>query len=349
METLIETLLKQSMSVKSFNEIKNIIQKYGLKPATQRALPLFTLSCIARGYTFLLREILGFSYEALAAIGGREKFYTMLNEERVAKETGKFVENNNTKIDQLALNKAKRIFKDILSQTKAAAPFADEEPQKCLGKIVPTYIRYMSCIGVYNCFWRYIGNDINKSGLSSEKVKEISNEREVVAKLYPQIEKIIQKCCAAIGEGGRFDGDILRYFTYAELDKYLKSNKSLTKTIIEKLELRRKEYFYLYVEGTKEEVILDAEIIDAIKKLFFTIDGGEIKEIKGFVAFSGKATGKVFNLQNQTADDILKFKEGDILVASMTHPKDIMIIKNPGLLSLMRVEFYVMPRLWQEK
>lgn len=319
-----------NMSTNELSKIISIIHKYGLKPASQRELPLFTLSCIARGYTLLLRKILGFSYEAIAAIGGQGRFHTMLNEERVAHETGKFVENNIAKIDQIAFDKAKNIFKDISLQIEEIEPFINEDPQKCLGKIIQFYPQYMLCIGIYNCFWRYIGNDINKSKLSAEEVKKISDDRDIVARLYPQIEKIIIKCCVAIGEKEGFDGDLLRYLAHGEISLIIKKNFKITKNVRETLKSRRNGYFYLYIEGKREEVFIDIETIDAIKKQFFTVDGNGVKEIKGFVAFRRKVRGEVFNLQNQAAADITKFKEGSILVASMTHPKDIMLIKKSG-------------------
>lgn len=320
------------MAINDFIEIKNVVKKYGLKPASQRGLPLLTLSFISQGYTSLLREALGFSYEAIAALGGEGKFYTMLNEGHVAKETGFFVEKTNKKIYELAFKKSKNIFRHTSSRLKEIKKYeAIKNPKKCLQQIIQLYPNYMLSIGIYNCFWRYLGNDSSKGQLSASAVKIISTDREKIAKLYPQIEKKLEELCKIIGEKLNFDGDILRYFTYTEINNFFlnKNLERLDEEIIKTLELRRKKYFYLCVEGKKEQIILDNIIIDKIEKKFFPIDNS-VKEIKGFMAFKGNAKGKVFNLQNHISTDSEEFKGGNILVTSMTHPKDIMLIKKSG-------------------
>jgi|GEM_PF-1074014 phosphohistidine swiveling domain-containing protein len=312
--------------MKNFSEIKNIIQKYGLKPASQRELPLLTLSCIAKGYTLLLRGSLGFSYEAIAAIGGKGKFHTLLNEEHVAKETGSFVEKNKKKIEKIAFVKAKQIYSDISSKMEELDILLKNNPKKCLETIIGFYPAYMLSIGIYNCFWRYIGNDVNKSNLSSADIEKISIDRDKIAKIYPQIEETIKKSCQLIGEQKKIDGDLLRYFTFDEINHFFKED-NLKKKTLKELTLRREGYFYTYVENKSEEIILNKTTISRIKEQFFSVENTGIKEIKGFVAFKGNAKGGVYNLQNHNLSDSGKFKDGDILVTSMTHPKDIMLIK----------------------
>jgi len=40
--------------------LNNIIEKYGLRPASKRYLSLFTMSCVAVAYNKLLKKILAF-------------------------------------------------------------------------------------------------------------------------------------------------------------------------------------------------------------------------------------------------------------------------------------------------
>lgn len=314
------------MLLKKFDEIKNVINKYSLKPASQRELPLLSLSCVAQGYTSLLRQTLGFSYESIIAMGNERGCHAMFNEKHIARKTGDLIKKQKN-LGRLVLNKAKDIFNNISSQIKQIKPFIKKTPRKCLRKIIQLYPRYFLSLTIYNCFWRYIGNDIKKGRLSSCIIKKIITDREMVAKLYPQIEEIIKKCCEIIGRKMNFDGDLLRYFTHTEINQFLASDKNLTKKILKQLTLRRNDYLYLYIENKKEEVILSKVVIKKIKKQFFSINRTGIKKIKGFTAFSGKVKGKVFNLQSHIIGDYSKFKEGNILVTSMTHPKDIMLIK----------------------
>src|SRR3989338_9452102 len=89
------------------NEIIEIIQKYGLKPTSQRDLSLFTLSVIALSYVRLLKKEFGFSYRLMGAIGKKNKFHTLFNEDYIAKETGNFIESNFKNLDKLLKKKNK--------------------------------------------------------------------------------------------------------------------------------------------------------------------------------------------------------------------------------------------------
>ncbi len=63
------------------------IQKYGLQPATQRELSLFTLSCVSYGYTKLLRGMIGISVHAVGGLGQDDWWHSMFNEAGIVRGT----------------------------------------------------------------------------------------------------------------------------------------------------------------------------------------------------------------------------------------------------------------------
>ena|SRR3989344_5964251 len=95
-------------------QLIRIINEYGLKSATRRNLSLFNLSCVAKAYHIYLKDELGFSYKAIAALGKGGTYYTLLNEEEIAKETKKVLENK-----PIIIKKAlERVFKKFLIHKK---------------------------------------------------------------------------------------------------------------------------------------------------------------------------------------------------------------------------------------
>lgn len=299
-------------------KIRQIIIRHNLKPTSQRELPLFTLSCTFLGYTKLLRNILGYSYETVGAIGGEGRFHSLFNETHIVAATEKLVENNYESLDRIAFIPARKIFKECalrLSELK----IKKSDPIIGLGMIVGFYPSYMACIGIYNCFWRYLGNNYSKGNLSLADSKRIARERNRVAKFYPKVEKLIKVYTALIGKTQGFDGDILRYFTYSEMNQYVKGNLHLKK-IIPVLSLRRKKYFYLYIEQEdKEEIITDKNIIKKVYKEFYQTKDN-VKEVKGFSVYKGVVRGTVYKSG-------LPVSGKYVLVTSMTHPADFVLIK----------------------
>lgn len=240
------------MSKNNFNEIKNTVQKYGLKPASQRDLPLFTLSCIAQGYTNLLLGSFGISYKAVAAIGGKGKIHTMFNEEYVAKEMEVLVAKKMEKIKNIIFPMLKKYYFNVSKKVKIYENSASGNPEKCLDGIIKVYPEYMQFIGVYNCFWRYIGDKENKIAFSRFEIKKIAAERDKIAAVYPSIEEIIRKSCGIIGDKMRFDGDLLRYFTRLEMSAYLKKN-NLSKKILRELKLSDRDIFIYLLKIRKKK------------------------------------------------------------------------------------------------
>ena len=93
------------------------------------------------------------------------------------------------------------------------------------------------------------------------------------------------------------------------------------------LKKRRKKYFYLWTEKAKQEkIIVEQKLLDKIEKEFYQVKMA-IFEIKGFSTYKGLVRGKVYNFEARPKIKKNKFQKNFILVASMTHPKDILLIR----------------------
>lgn len=309
------------MQMDTFSQLKNTILKFGLAPSTSREMPLFSFSCVAFGYTKLLRERLGFSYEATAAFGENGVWRSLFNERLVAERMERFLKEHKD-FEKAALLPADTLFKKLEAEFLQADEF---EPRQRLTSICDMYPKYMSCIGVYNCFWRYLGNDEQKSVLTESDINRISVGRELLAKFYPKVEKAINDCVNGIGGKEGFERDLLRYFSLSEMGKFLDGHLSITDTE-NTLRLRREKYFYMYVEeGTREEIVTNKPVIEKLWNEFYEVPAEP--QIKGFSVCKGVVRGEVYNRQISSSRRAVP-KEGFILVASMTRPDDLELIKS---------------------
>ncbi|MFN3301721.1 MAG: PEP-utilizing enzyme [Patescibacteria group bacterium] len=300
-------------------KINKIIKNYGLKPATKRNLPLLTFDIIVTGYR-QWPKFVGFSLEAIGAIGGKDWFQSLLNEEYIVEKTEKFLEKNYRQLNQKIFFPTNKILSNVQHQIKIIDQIVDREPERGLQIVTKAYPPYMTVLGIYNCFWRYLGEEESKGKLTPALVKKIGQRRDRVAKFYPEIEKRIQACVRKIGRKGGFNGELLQYFTLDELKIFLEKQK-ITKPTLRDLAKRQKGYFYLFVEKIgKPSIITDKNIIRNIYNNFFKVK--KVSTLKGHSVYSGKVKGLVYNLTTKR----MKPKGRFVLVTTMTHPDDIDLI-----------------------
>lgn len=307
----------------TFEELQETILKFGLKPASSREMSFFSFTCVSLGYTKFLKEILGFYYKSIGAFGQEGKWHSFFNESHIAESTRKFLKKHPNSFDKLALVPARRIFKESEKQFFQLKKNGNNiEKLKIIHDFYP---KYFAAIGVYNCFWRYMGNNERPERLASSDIKMISDERNSTAKFYPMVEETIKECAIQIGKAERFDGDLLRYLTHSEMGLYLNGKLSID-IMTRELSARRKNYFYLYVKKeNREEIITDKKIIEKILDKFYGVPVN-IKIIKGFSACKGIAQGRVYNMQHRHSV-LNASKKNFILVTSSTHPNDLALVK----------------------
>ncbi|PIR92751.1 hypothetical protein COU01_00040 [Candidatus Falkowbacteria bacterium CG10_big_fil_rev_8_21_14_0_10_44_15] len=303
-------------------EIIKTIQKYKLQPATERKMPLFTLSCIGHAYTELLKQGLGFSYNAIGALGMGDFFHTLLNEKDVAEKTEKYIEKNFNFIISFSLfRKTKKNFLNCREAIDRAVQNKKLSSQKVLQIIAKEYPQYMAVIGIYNCFWRYIGNNEQRGKLTKKWVQKISQERDLVARYYPKVEELLKFYINSLGKEKNIDGDLLRYMTVPEFNLYLRQ-EAITKKTLKNLRARRSGYLYLFFDN-QELIFTDKMIIKKIKEKFFTTSY-TANIVKGYSVFPGKAQGIVYNLKEKKH---LPRPDKFIIIAPSTHPDDLPLIR----------------------
>lgn len=181
-------------------KIIKTINSFGLKPASQRKIPLFTMSCVAQSYTKNLKREIGFGYKAMGVLGEKDLSIALYNEKNIAKETKKFIKKHPKEFTKI-FKKAQYLFdnkckKPISKVTK----FIKTHPEKYLKALTIAYPYYTLSIGIYNCFWRYLGNKKSTKNLSPQVIEKISKERDNIAKWYPIIEKNIKLCTKELGK-----------------------------------------------------------------------------------------------------------------------------------------------------
>ena len=299
-------------------EIGKVIESYRLRPATQRDLPLFTMSCIGIAYVDLLPTYIGISYGAVGAIGSFGKFHSMFNEQSVEEQTEAFIERQYDKLPELIFLPAEKVIRE--SKTLLSSHTNRSDAHKILGAITEYYPKYMAVIGMFNCLWRYLGDRESKGKMTERDVKEISTRRNEVAVIYPRVEDVFMHTVTKLEEELGCEGDLLRYLTTSEMSSFLFNNRDLQ---VDELRKRREGYFYLRVRGEAKDRIYTGDVVNEVRQRFYTVDSGAVSSIQGFSAYGGVARGKVY----LSSDAMNTPPEGFILVAPTTHPKDLPLIK----------------------
>jgi len=86
----------------------------------------------------------------------------------------------------------------------------------------------------------------------------------------------------------------------------------------------RQSGFLIFAKNNKTECF-DGDISNKLKELGFKEEKEAVAEMKGTIGYKGKARGPVRIIR--TVHDILKVKEGDILVAISTHPDYVIAMR----------------------
>jgi len=73
---------------------KKVICEEGLEITTSRNLPLFIMSCVARGYTRNLRAHFGMSYGATGTLGKSNWMSALFNNHRIIKDIEEYLEGH---------------------------------------------------------------------------------------------------------------------------------------------------------------------------------------------------------------------------------------------------------------
>ncbi|MFA5359215.1 MAG: PEP/pyruvate-binding domain-containing protein [Patescibacteria group bacterium] len=303
------------------NYLTELVKKLELNPSTERNLSLLTLSCVALAYTKFLRQISGLSYKSVAGLGDKTKWTSFLNEKDIIKQTEILIKKNQKKLKGRIIEPLYSDFLEVEKKLLARLINFRKNPENSFLRIIEIYPRYIAHIGLYNCFWRAIGDGKNIS-IPNELIKIIETNRQRITKYYPKIEKTLQETAKEIGKKNNFGGSLLLSFSYAEIIKK-KNFKLLDKDVL-LLRQRQDNYFYIYSEKNNKEIIsINSATISQLNKNYMALTQSIPGEIKGTSAYPGIKTGIVLKVPNKTKN----MPENMIIVVPMTHPKDIMLIR----------------------
>jgi pyruvate,water dikinase len=119
-------------------------------------------------------------------------------------------------------------------------------------------------------------------------------------------------------------GEDIKLISYEEMVNYLRNGDTVGQSVIRE---RRSAWAVLAIDG-KISIISGEESVKAISQKYKIEDvqkQGSIKMVKGQPACLGKATGKVKIIKN--IREFEKINQGDILIAPMTTPDYVPIMK----------------------
>ncbi len=301
--------------------ILHVVRKYGLKWSLSRKITLFSVSCIGHGYINILPKYLGFSYRAIGSIIENKEIQSLVNDAYIGQQIEQYLSTNSDALPRLFVLSENKyaVFEKQVSEIEEQSA---RDPLEAVRRITQLYPEYCALLGVYNCFWRYLGNRDRTEKLSPEMVKEVGAMRDKIASLYPRIEKVFILSSSVVAEENNLEKDLLHYLTVGEMDEFLKTGE-LKKILVEEVKKRKLRAFYFLEEGKQPIVVTNEKIIAEIAEEVLP-KATQDAVLKGYSAFGGEVQGKVFNARETHKS---KIEHGVILVTSMTSPGDISLVK----------------------
>jgi phosphoenolpyruvate synthase/pyruvate phosphate dikinase len=221
---------------------------------------------------------------------------------------------------------AKERFHSILDLVNAAelTPFPICASQE-LAKILYTFVQKNIELGPR--FIMMLWFPIQMEGYQNAKrfqmaVRTAVETREQIERIGPLVDTFARKLATEVAQRAGLSRELSKFITYEEILDYL--NKGVP--IKEELLLRRKDYFIITTEGILHEPI----------EAYLNRNGYSLKreainkdsEIKGQKAYPGLVKGRVKIIHNR--EMFQDFKEGNILVTSMTTRDFVPLMKMAG-------------------
>ncbi|MFA5987894.1 MAG: PEP-utilizing enzyme [Candidatus Paceibacterota bacterium] len=309
-------------------QISETIERAGLHLGVRRGLPLFTLSTIAHSYINGMKKFLGFGYDARVSIGGKNWWQTLDNDPKVKKSMALYLKDHGGVLENdvlLMLQKTVSLVSGVLNTD------ANPNVWENITEVVNIYPDYMTCMGIVNTIWRYVGNDTKTEFLSEEKIIEYSALRNNVAEYYPKLEIKLEEYCKQVSESLKIDGDLLRYMTLTEIKNFVVEH-NVSPALISELEKRRNSGYihYFALEDSDDKVTTDKDILEEITKKYFTPVVDNANFLKGVCAEKGHFTGPVVLLKLDAAPSDYDDLTGKVLVAHFTNPAQLPLLKKVG-------------------
>ncbi len=159
-------------------------------------------------------------------------------------------------------------------------------------------------------------------GLSPSQIKKFfgtfEDARVYAETVLAETEQFLLEMSKKIGKKSKLPATLVMCCTYQEIEEYLKGQSLPKKSVLEK----RDKDFAVYASQKTMAYFVGGQVknLEAI-----LVDIKQSKELKGAIAQTGKVSGRVRIIIDPKK--ALNFRKGEILVASMTRPDFLPLMK----------------------
>jgi len=204
---------------------------------------------------------------------------------------------------------------------------ATDNMKEMVNRSINSFLEFKNYLEFYELYYKYevfqvtikIIADYLPLYLIKKYGKMLEEERKYTEPIYDEIEKFAVKLAQEIGKKGGYPVNLITSMTFEEISEFIKNRKLPSKKGLEK----RYKLSALYYDNGKDYFITEG--VKELEELIAKKSGLVTGKVKGTVAHKGKAKGsaKIINHEKEFS----KFREGDVLITSMTRPEFIPLIR----------------------
>ena len=304
------------------NSGKNIFEK-----SISRDWSIITAQIWNQIYTSEFKKQFGWGYKEVILEGkeGQVTVYRIQSEHIDGMRN--FILNNLSKDKNWMKDQSKMVEKFVSdlkkyidSLGKDLSIYSSKENQEILEKLFSESVKIGPRYLMMLWFPIQMENNPEVNKYSSD-VKAAILTREKIDFLTPLVDIYISTISKNLFEQKNIPVSLIKYVSYEELIDLCKKKQSLFDL---DMILKRKKQFLVTSKGIKSNYPIE-KYLTLIGGELEKIESKDLKEFSGQIAYRGKIEGIVKIIKNK--EQFSKFEIGDVLVASMTTPDFISILK----------------------
>jgi len=293
------------------DRVIQIFNRHELTYAHKRTASLFCFSVFWRSYVHgRLKRLLGFGYDAGLTIGHGGVAETWLNEQNVAQQLSAQIISDSDRVIR-ATERASQLLDRYLVDLRLSEKNISVDPFRSLRFILQNFHKATISLGVFNAFYRFIGEGDQHQAFSSKIMKLIAAGRQKGAEAYTLTDGLLQKVALSTQP-------LLPFLTQTEMEKFI-SRRSFNKHMITELNKRRNGYLLL-VDSKGECVLSDRRAIRKVVQEITITSVRKTSTLNGRSAVPGRVIGRA-RVKNQVHQITLPLRS--IFITTMTTPDDI--------------------------
>lgn len=292
---------------------------YRLSPegGALRKLSLFSMSCVAYGYGTLIREIRGISYGPIGALGVQHGWQTFFAIHRIARRISAKMRRDRRWVERTRL-RAKKACLSFADALHALAPIVATNPERFMRFALRYYPRYMSAIGVYNLYWRYL--EFAGASFPSRGLRQLGIERNRLADIYPRYEHMAFQAMKELGARWSCQPQYLLMMTRSEMARSLASSRLAVP--LDELRKRSHGYVYLFVRHREFVSSSRSEVVRLQQYERAQYQEHISEHLRGRSMQPGRVIGTVVLQKNKRI-----WPRNAIYVVANTHPAELPYLK----------------------